>query len=67
MKDGLFTQTHLRMIPILLESRVFFHGYIFAPLKLMLPNSCAHELLAVQIMSIFFQVKNLAAAGKKRL
>lgn len=54
MKDGLFTQTHLRMTPILLESMVFFHGYIFAPLKLMLPNSCAHELLAVQIMTIFF-------------
>lgn len=60
-------QTHLRMIPILLESLVFFHGYMFSPLKLMLPNSSAHELFAVQIMTILFQIKNLAAAGKKRL
>lgn len=67
VKDGLFTQTHLRIIPILLESLVFFHGCIFSPLKLMLPNSSAHELFAVQITTILFQIKNLAAAGKKGL
>lgn len=67
MKDGLFTETHLRMTPILLESLVFFHGCIFSPLKLMLPNSSAHELFAVKIMIILFQIKILAAAGKKRL
>jgi len=66
MKDGLFSETHLRMIPILLGSLVF-HGCIFSLLKLMLPNSIAHELFAAQIMTVLFQSKNLDAAGKKRL
>lgn len=59
--DTLEDNSHIAGIP------GFFHGYIFLPLKLMSPNSSAHELFAVQIMTILFQIKSVAAAGKKRL